>query len=50
MYLWGFIGDCLCKFLIGGNLMWIGGLVFVVLFIVIVFERYFVVFYFYNEK
>lgn len=49
-YFQGFVGDYLCKFFIGGNFMWIGGVVFVVIFIVIVFERYFVVYYLYDEK
>lgn len=46
----GLTGDCLCKLLTGGNLMWTGGLVSVVSLIAIAFERYFAVLYPYNEK
>lgn len=49
-YLNGFIGEYLCKLCIGGNFMWIGGVVLVVLLIGVVFERYFVVLYFYDEN
>lgn len=46
----GLTGDYLCKFLTGGNLMWIGGVVSVVSLIAIAFERYFAVLYPHDEK
>lgn len=46
----GITGDYLCKFLTGGNLMWIGGVVSVVSLIAIAFERYFAVLFPHNEK
>lgn len=50
VYLDGKIGIIFCKFLIGGNLIWIGGVVLVFIFVVIVFECYYVVMYFYGNK
>ena len=46
----GLKGDYLCKFLTGGNLMWIGGVVSVVSLIAIAFERYFAVLYPHDDK
>lgn len=46
----GLTGDYLCKFLTGGNLVWTGGVVSVVLLIAIAFERYFAVIYPHDEK
>lgn len=47
VYFFGFVGDFLCCFIIGGNFMWIGGVVFVFIFVVIVFECCYVVVRFY---
>lgn len=46
----GSSGDYLCKFITGGNLMWIGGVVSVVSLIAIAFERYFAVLYPHDDK
>lgn len=39
----GMIGIVICKLLIGGNLFWIGVVVFVFILVVVVLERYYVI-------
>lgn len=46
-YFEGVLGDWMCKFIIGGNFIWVGGVVLLFMFIVIVFEWYFVIIYLY---
>lgn len=48
-YLDGIIGFVLCKLVIGGNVVWIGGVLFIVIFVIIVIECYYVVVYFFES-
>lgn len=48
-YFDGLVGKVFCELLIGGNLVWYGGIIFVFMLVVIVFECYYVVMYFYGN-
>lgn len=49
-YLLGVIGNYVCMFIIGGNFVWVGMVVFMFFLVVVVFECYVVVVYFFNER
>lgn len=50
IYFEGKLGDIFCKLFIGGNVGWVGVLVFVFILVVVVIEWYGVVLYFYSQK
>lgn len=49
-YLEGMIVIGLCKFVIGGNVVWIGVVFFIFSLVVIVIEWYYVVMYFFSNR